>query len=276
MDGVDFGLTALDYARYRAGFPNSLFERLAAHGIGLPGQAVVDLGTGTGALARSFARRGCRVIGIDPSQSMLDQARQLTGADEGHVEYRLATAENTGLPPGSADVVAAGQCWHWFDRPQTARECARILRPAGFVLVAHFDWLPLAGNLVEATEKLVLAYNPSWNMAGGSGLYPAWLRDLAEAGFRNIESFSYDVDVPYSPEAWRGRIRASAGVGASLPPEQVAAFDRDLAALLAANFPGRELHTPHRVYAVWARPPTWTAERKRLTFSPPCALTNRS
>lgn len=74
---LDFGLTASDYAKHRAGFPDSLFERLRAFGIGIAGQDVVDLGTGTGALARGFARRGCRVTGIDPSESMLAAARQL-------------------------------------------------------------------------------------------------------------------------------------------------------------------------------------------------------
>ena len=50
-------------------------------------------------------------------------------------------------------------------------------------------------------------------------------RDMAVAGFKNIETFSFDLDSIYTHEAWRGRIRASAGVGASLAPEAVAAFD---------------------------------------------------
>ena len=58
---VDFGRTAEDYARHRAGFPEQLFERLTARGIGCAGQRVLDLGSGTGSLARGFARRGaCR------------------------------------------------------------------------------------------------------------------------------------------------------------------------------------------------------------------------
>ena len=61
----DFGLTSTDYARHRAGFPDSLFERLRALDLGLAEQRVVDLGTGTGSLARGFAQRGCKVIGID-------------------------------------------------------------------------------------------------------------------------------------------------------------------------------------------------------------------
>jgi SAM-dependent methyltransferase len=250
---IDFGLTADDYARHRAGFPESFFERLAAQGIGVAGQALVDLGTGTGTLARGFTRRGCLVVGVDPAAPMIDQARQLSERAGMAVEYRLATAEATGLSAASADVVTAGQCWHWFDGPAAAREVRRILRPGGAAVVAHFDWIPLAGNVVAATEELILRHNPAWRLGGGSGLYPRWLRDLAEAGFRELSTFSYDLFVPYTHEDWRGRIRASAGVGASLPPAQVAAFDAALAAVLAARFPEPLLQVHHRVWAVLAR-----------------------
>ncbi|MCB0062524.1 MAG: class I SAM-dependent methyltransferase, partial [Caldilineaceae bacterium] len=180
---VNFGLTASDYGKHRAGFPPSLFERLAPYGIGEPGQQVVDLGTGTGTLARGFASRGCDVIGIDPAAAMLAEARRLADAVALTIDFRLGKAEATGLPAQSADVVSAGQCWHWFDRPAAAAEVARILRPSGKVVIAHFDWLPLAGNVVAATEALIEEHNPAWHLGGGTGIYPQWLRDLGEAGF---------------------------------------------------------------------------------------------
>jgi SAM-dependent methyltransferase len=251
----DFGKTADDYARHRAGFPDSLFERLATFGIGAPGQAIADLGTGTGSLARGFARRGCHVIGIDPAESMLEAARELAERDGVTLEFRVARAEQTGLPPVSVDVVSAGQCWHWFDRPRAAAEVVRILKPEGWLVIAHFDWIPLSGNVVRATEKLIERHNPEWKLGGGLGLHPWWLRDLGEAGFRQLESFSYDVDVPYTPEAWRGRIRASAGVGGSMAPHQVEEFDRALEQLLASRFAAERLAVPHRVFAIVARPP---------------------
>ena len=89
----------------------------------------------------------------------------------------------------------------------------------------------------------------------GAGLYPQWLRDLGEAGFREIESFSYDMDVPYTHEAWRGRIRASAGIGATLAPAAVQRFDAELATLLQAMHPDPVMQIPHRVSAVIANPP---------------------
>jgi len=107
---------------------------------------------------------------------------------------------------------------------------------------------------------LILKHNPNWKFGGGLGMYPQWLRDLGEAGFADIRSFSFDMDVPYSPEAWRGRIRASAGVGASLVPEQVVRFDSELKQMLETlnQSSGKSealLFIPHRVFAVIAQSP---------------------
>jgi SAM-dependent methyltransferase len=252
---IDFGKTAQDYSQHRAGFPEAFFERLAAFGLGEAGQRVLDLGTGTGTLARGLARRGCQVTGLDPSTQMLNQARRLDEAAQVTIHYLEGRAEETGLPPASFDLITAGQCWHWFDRPRAAQEVRRLLAPGGKLVIAHFDWLPLPGNMVEATERLIETYNPAWQMGGGTGLYPAWLTDVAVAGFGGIETFSFDLPVAYSHEAWRGRIRASAGVAATLPPEQVAQFDAELAQLLQTRFSTDPLAIPHRVFAVVCQVP---------------------
>jgi SAM-dependent methyltransferase len=253
---VDFGKTAADYGKHRQGFPDSLFDRLAADfGIGAPGQRLVDVGTGTGTLARGFAARGCEVVGIDPSEPMLDEARRLADhAGPSALSFRVGTAEHTGIDDGWADVFTAGQCWHWFDRPAAAAEARRVLKQGGRIAICHFDWLPLPGSVVEASEQLIVKYTPGWPSAG-LGMYPPWTLDLAGAGFTAMESFSYDVDALYTHESWRGRIRASAGIAASLPPERVEAFDAEHAALLADRFPGDPLHCPHRVWALVAVKP---------------------
>ncbi len=248
----DFGLTAEDYSRHRSGFPPEVVARLAGFGVEVAGRDVLDIGTGTGSLARLFARAGARVTGVDPAAPLLEQARELDRAAGVRIAYEVATAEATGLSDAAFDVVSAGQCWHWFDAPKAAAEVRRLLRPGGHVVIAHFDWLPLPGNVVAATEELIVSYNPAWTMGGGTGLHPRWLTDLAIAGFGGVETFSFDVDVPYTPEAWSGRIRASAGVGASLSPARVAEFSAGLTALLHDRFPGNVLPVPHRTWAVLA------------------------
>ncbi len=253
---IDFGKTASDYGSYRAGFPDALYDRLAPFGIGLSGQKVLDLGTGTGALGRGFARRGCVVTGLDPSPDLIDEARRLDREAGLGTDYVVARAEDTGLPDAAFDVVGAGQCWHWFDRPRAAAEIRRLLVPGGRLVLAHFDWLPLPGNMVDATERLIKAHNPEWRFDGMTGIHANELTDVAIAGFGEIETFSFDVAVAYSHAAWQGRIRASAGVGASLPPDAVGRFDAAHAAMLKQRFPEDPLAVPHRCFAVVCRAPS--------------------
>ncbi len=123
-------------------------------------------------------------------------------------------------------------------------------------LIANFDWLPIRGSVVEATERMILEANPSWTLAGGTGMYPQWLAYMPDAGFINITTRSFDIIQPYSHEAWRGRIRASAGIKASLDEEATSRFESRLRDMLRTNFPDDSLSIPHRVWWV-------AAQRKR-------------
>jgi SAM-dependent methyltransferase len=246
---ADFGKTAIDYGRHRAGFPDEFFDRLAASKIIRAGMRALDLGTGTGSVARGLALRGCEVTGLDRSAPLMEQAAELDGGAGVVVKYVNAAAEGTGLPAAEFDLVTAGQCWHWFDRPRAAAESRRVLKPGGRLVIAHFDWIPLPANIAEATEKLIEKHNPEWKLGGGLGIHPQWPRDMAVACFKNIETFSFDLDAIYTHEAWRGRIRASAGVGASLGPDAVARFDDELRAMLAERWPNDPMPVLHRVFA---------------------------
>lgn len=233
-----------------------LLDRLAARSIARPGARVLDLGTGTGSLARLFAQHGCEVTGVDIAGPLLEQARRLdreAGVESAYVE---GPAEATGLPGGAFDVVSAGQCWHWFDRPAAAREVARLLVCGGTAVIAHFDWLPIPGNVVAATEQIILRYTPTWPFADQAGLYPQWLVDLQTAGFTGIETFSFDVMVSYSHESWVGRVRASAPVAGTLDADGVLACSKELTAMLHKRFAGDPLAVPHRVWAVTAQTAT--------------------
>lgn len=256
---ADFGKTAPDYATHRAGFPDRLFDELARRGIGgVDGIArpLLDIGTGTGTLARGFAERGMRVTGIDIAPDMLKQAQSLADRDGLElIRFAEGRAEATGQPDDHFDYVTAGQCWHWFDGPAACVEIQRVLRPGGMLTICHFDWLPIPGTVVAATEALILAHAPTWPFAGGTGLYPAWTTVMAEAGFAEIETFSFDVQQIYSHADWRGRIRASAPIGGSMTPDAVADFDAEHARMLAHQFPDDPLMILHRCWAAIARWP---------------------
>lgn len=248
---IDFGPAATDYARHRPGFPEIFFDHVSGYGIGVAGQRVLDLGTGTGTLARGFARRGCRVIGLDPSAEMLSEAITLTRSAGLAVHYVRAWAEATCLKANAFDVVCAGQCWHWFDRRRAAAEAARTLRAGGYGLIAYFTYLSEPGTPGVPTEELVLRYNPTWALAGSDGRVPGFAHDLTEHGLTHVDTFEFDTDVVMTHAAWRGRLRACNGV-LMMPPENAAAFDADLAALLRARYPD-PFPVAHRIFGIVAR-----------------------
>lgn len=245
---IDFGRTAADYERYRPGFPDEFISRLSDMGWMRPGMRVLDLGTGTGSLAIGFARRGLQATGLDVAPELLTVAAERARAEDLSVNFVIGRAEATGLPDNSFDLVSAGQCWWWFDGDLAAAEARRILAPGGRLLICDFSYMPLPGNVAQRTEDLVLDHNPGWPKAGWRGVHPEQVQAIDYGGFEQVESFSYDVAVTFSHQAWRGRIRTCNGVGSALDAPAVELFDTDLAQLLADEFPG-ELSIPHRLFA---------------------------
>ena len=136
-----------------------------------------------------------------------------------------------------------------FDREAAFVETRRLLVPGGRLVICSFDWLPLPGSVVEATEALIVEANPKWTLAGGTGRHPRWAGDLTGGGFDDVKVVEFDDPTLYTHKAWRGRIRASAGVAATLPPADVERFDERMARMLAERFPEDPLIAPHRVFA---------------------------
>jgi SAM-dependent methyltransferase len=255
---IDFGRTAVDYEQFRPGFPRSFFDRLEEEGWIAPGQRALDLGTGTGSLALGFAGQGLEATGLDLAPQLLEVGRQ-RALDRGvSVRFIEGRAEETGFDDGVFDLVSAGQCWWWFDAAATLDEVRRLLVPGGRLLICNFSYLALPGNVAGRTEDLVLKHNPGWPKAGWRGVYPEQVEALDRGGFEQVESFSYVIDVVFSHQQWRGRIRTCNGVGAALSIEQVERFDAELADLLVDEFPG-DLSVPHRVFAVSG---VWSGERE--------------
>ena len=73
-------------------------------------------------------------------------------------------------------------------------------------------------------------------------------------GFESIGSFNYEEDILYTHESWRGRMRAYAGIGGSLPISKVQEFDIEFAQRLKLDFPEEPMRIPHKIWAeVWRK-----------------------
>jgi demethylmenaquinone methyltransferase/2-methoxy-6-polyprenyl-1,4-benzoquinol methylase len=158
-----------------------LVSRIAA----APGETVLDVATGTGAVARELIRqKQCMVVGVDQSPQMLGVARRRVPPAVDLVE---GDAEHLPFPDETFDALTFTYLFRYVDDPAaTLRELARVVKPGGTIggleffvppnPVAHFLWrrwvglgLPLAGRLIA----------PGWGEVGdflGPSIEELWRR----------------------------------------------------------------------------------------------------
>ncbi len=98
---------------------------------------IIDLGCGTGRYSEPLSIHfEADVIGIDPSEKMLDEARKKSSRRT--VIFKKASGEKLPVEEGSADIVFMSMVFHHLADPEhTARECHRILRDGGYVCIRN-------------------------------------------------------------------------------------------------------------------------------------------
>lgn len=244
---IDWSKTSEDYAKFRPGPPSSFYERLIALNVGLKGQRILDLGTGTGVLAREFARNGAIVSATDISSEQISMANQLAHNQNLNVDFRVSAAEEQPYADHQFDVITANQCWLYFDKERIIPEVKRLLKLEGVLVTSHFCWLPREDMIARKTEELVLRFNPQWTAGDFSGHIPEF-PEWAKGAFDLKAMFYYDEHIPFTIETWRGRIRACRGIGASLSDEEVKQFDMAHEKLLR-EIAGESFTILHRIDA---------------------------
>lgn len=149
------------YVRYRPGYPNVLIEELRTV-VPLDSRSVVaDIGSGTGISCELFLRHGLTVYGVEPNVEMRTAAEKfLERYDRFHSVD--GTAERTTLPDGVADLVAAGQAFHWFDHNSARSEWRRILKPDGQVLLFWNSRRTGGSPFLVAYEEMLHEYGTDY------------------------------------------------------------------------------------------------------------------
>jgi ubiquinone/menaquinone biosynthesis C-methylase UbiE len=101
----------------------------------------LDIGTGPGQIALKLARRLSlwKIIGVDRSQKMIDEARSklaATASVTGRLEFRLADGNRLDFPDATFDLVICNSVLHHFAEPQNLlAELARVAKPRGAILL---------------------------------------------------------------------------------------------------------------------------------------------
>ena len=228
-NSFDWGRASADYAKFRDIYPEEFYRHITDRGLCIKGQKVLDIGTGTGVLPRNMYRFGAEWTGTDISEGQIEQAKLLSeGMD---IEYFAKPAEELGFPDESFDVVTACQCYWYFDHAGIAPQLSRILKKDGRYVILLMNWLPFEDKVAGASEELVLKYNPDWS-GGGEKVHPVGIPEEYGPYFDVVGTEEFLLDVPFTREKWNGRMKACRGIGASLPPEKIAEWEKEHMALL--------------------------------------------
>jgi SAM-dependent methyltransferase len=133
---------AEDYDRYRLGPIGEVADWVlgdvtATATTGATGR-VVDVGAGTGAMARLLVDRARQVMAVEPDARM----RTVLAANVPGATVLEGRGEAIPLEDASADAVVVSSAWHWMDPGPTTAEVARVLRPGGVlgVVWSGLDW----------------------------------------------------------------------------------------------------------------------------------------
>ena len=232
----DWGRTSGDYAKFRDIYPEAFYQAILSRSFCTEGQRCLDLGTGTGVLPRNLYHAGAKWCGTDISPEQIGQAKLLAAAAGMQIDFRTASAETTVYPGESFDTVTACQCY-WYFHPETAYpNIAGMLKKGGALVLLYMGWLAEEDKIADASEKLVLKYNPQWT---GGGDKRHLIQPPVEAlhYFSVTEQTMFDLPVHFTRESWHGRMRACRGVGASLDPEKLSAWDAEHHAMLMQSAP---------------------------------------
>lgn len=144
-----FSERAKIYSQFRPDYPPALFQWL--RGLVERHDIVWDCATGSGQAAKALSEIFERVVATDASAEQISQA-----VPKVNVEYRVATASESGLPDRSVNMVTVAQALHWFDLDMFYAEVRRVLSPDGALVIWGYGD-PLMET--QPLEQIVDAYN---------------------------------------------------------------------------------------------------------------------
>lgn len=222
----DWGKTSEDYAKYRDIYPQEFYEYILQLGLCKDGQRILDIGTGTGVLPRNMYKYGAKWTGTDIADNQIRQAKELSEEAGMKIDFFTSRAEEVSFPDNTFDVITACQCIWYFDHDITAPNFARMLKSKGKFLILYMGWLPYEDPIAGKSEEIILKHNPNWT-AYGDTVHPVWVPEQYLRYFDLLSQEQFRVDIPFTKEGWHGRMRACRGVGASMSPKQLDAWNKD-------------------------------------------------
>ncbi len=189
MDFKDyFSTQAKEYSKYRPKYPDELFSFLSS--LVSEHNTAWDCATGNGQAAVGLVPYFNKIIATDPSSSQIEHAEQ-----NPKIEYRIATAENSGLETNSIDLLTVATAIHWIDTAKFYPEAKRIIKNGGVLAVWTYTESSIDAEIDLVYNKLykdiLSEYWPVENKK-------AWnFDDSVQLPFERIDSPEFEINLKW-------------------------------------------------------------------------------
>lgn len=198
-----FGSVAERYDRHRPGYPQELLIDLVGR-TGLPPQdiAALDVGGGTGKVARALLALGVRGTMVEPDASMAAVAAPELEAGGWAIE--LSDFEGCRVTDASIDLLTCGQAWHWVEPVSGMERVRAVIRPGGVAAIFwnRHEWADPA--LRDALDRVYEEHAPgmSSSLATAGRGHKGLVSDIDPSGFTVVDVPLYPFSIDYSTQAW--------------------------------------------------------------------------
>ncbi len=211
------------YAKARPDYPKVLFEFLICHRILDSEKAVADIGSGTGIFTTQLSPFVKTIFAIEPNDDMRNKAEDKFKLYT-NITSVNATAENTTLPITSVDLITVAQAFHWFNRKTFKKECKRILKPNGKILLVWND-RDTASEVIRDNFAVNKEFCPNFKgSSNGIDFSKGSFKDFFDGEYEVVE---FDNSLVYDKEAFIARSLSSSYA----PNENDLMFDEYIKAL---------------------------------------------
>ncbi|KRF67461.1 methyltransferase type 11 [Bacillus sp. Soil768D1] len=212
---VNFGKVAKDYAKWRNDLPGELIESLKIRGINFANVPVADLGSGTGVLSRALFKERAKVVGVEPSKELIEEAHNIDRQENSRIKYVNQYSEDTTLESDTFDFVTVLRAWHWFDREAALNEIKRIIKENGTLIVMDSGFI-YKSNVIKETLQIIKRHMPDGKLTSAgskanvqqfiNGFPVEWFKEWQEHQFDLTDTYKFYYDVTFKNEEWCGRV----------------------------------------------------------------------
>lgn len=197
------------YAQNRPTYPQAFMEHLSSD-VGMNEDSIIaDIGSGTGILTQQLLDLGCKeVFAVEPNADMRLEAEKKLEKYVPKFQSIAASAETTGLRNQSVNYITVAQAFHWFDRALFKKECQRILKENGSVVLA-WNFRDDSTELISKYDLIHRQHCPTY-IKNASGLkMKEYEQNLTDFFAGNVETKEFHNDLMFDKQGFIGRSRSA-------------------------------------------------------------------